>query len=342
MTDPLERYSRQVAYPAIGEEGQRRVMAGTVAVVGCGALGSAVANLLVRAGVGRVRIADRDYLELNNLQRQTLFDEDDVAGGLPKAVAAAAHLRRINSAVTVEPLVCHVDARNVREVIGDADVVVDGTDNFETRYLVNDACVRWGLPWVYGGVIGAYGLTMTVRPGQSACLRCAFPEIAPPGTVETCETAGVLASAVSVVAAWQASEALKLLTGAVEQLNRGLISFDLWGNALRQVRRLERRPDCPTCQQGRFEFLEATAITRATSLCGRNAVQVSPPRTAEMDLAQVGERLRRVGQVARNEYLLRFRAEGYEMTLFPDARAIVKGTDDESVARAFYARYVGR
>ncbi len=341
MTQDLDRYARQMAYPAIGEAGQRRILAGSVLVVGCGALGSAAANLLARAGVGRLRIVDRDYLELNNLQRQTLFEEEDVASGIPKAVAAANRLRRVNSGIEIQAEVAHVDTRNIRGLLRGVDIVVDGTDNFETRYLLNDACVKWGLPWVYGGVIGSYGISMTIRPGRSACLRCAFPEVPAPGSVDTCETAGVLGSAVNIVGAWQASETLKLLCGADDQLNNGLLSVDVWTNALRHLRSLERDRGCVTCGQGRFEFLESRASTRATALCGRDAVQVSPPEGVIVDLPTLANRLARTGKVAHNEYLLRFNAEGLEMTLFPDARAIIKGTDEEDVARAFYARYVG-
>ncbi|HEX9056892.1 MAG TPA: ThiF family adenylyltransferase [Ktedonobacterales bacterium] len=340
-----DRYSRQTLFAGIGPAGQARLRGATVAIVGCGALGTVLANNLARAGVGHLRIADRDFIEVNNLQRQVLFDEEDIARGLPKAVAAAEKLRRVNGEISVEALVQDVTADNIEALIAGADVVMDGTDNFETRYLINDACVRAGLPWVYSGVIAAYGVTMNVVPGETACLRCVFPERPLPGTTPTCDTAGVLNGIVGVIASLASTEALKLVVGS-DRLVRGMTWVDLWENTFDRLE-VPRQEDCPTCGRGEYDYLEGGDTSQGTTLCGRNAVQVSATRGLEgapagqMDLAALAERLRAVGEVAQNEFLLRLRVDGYEVTVFPDARAIVKGTDDPAVARTIYARYIG-
>jgi molybdopterin/thiamine biosynthesis adenylyltransferase len=339
-----DRYSRQTLFTGIGPTGQERLRAATVAIVGCGALGTVLANNLVRAGVGRVRIADRDYIESNNLQRQVLFDEDDIARGLPKAVAGAEKLRRVNSEVTVEALVQDVTADNIEAFIEGADVVLDGTDNFETRYLLNDACVRAHIPWIYSGVIASYGVTMTVLPGETACLRCVFPERPLPGTLPTCDTAGVLNGIVGVIAGVASTEVLKLLVGS-DRVVRGMTWIDLWENTFDQLE-VPRQDDCPTCAHGVYEYLDAVDGDTGTTLCGRNAVQVRAPRhageeTPQLDLPGLAARLRAVGEVAQNEFLLRLRVDAYDVTVFPDGRAIIKGTDDPAVARSVYARYVG-
>ncbi|MFQ6058169.1 MAG: ThiF family adenylyltransferase [Anaerolineae bacterium] len=339
MSEGLDRYVRQVIFPGVGQEGQRRLLASAVAVIGCGATGSILANNLVRAGVGRVRIIDRDYIELNNLQRQTLFDEEDIARGLPKAVAAAEKLRRVNSGVEIEPLVADVNYDNVEGLMGDVDLVLDGTDNFETRFLINDACVKLGVPWIYSGVIASYGMTMNIVPHQTPCLRCIFPQAPPPGTTPTCDTAGVLNATAGVIASMASAEALKLLLGRGEP-NPGLVHVDLWENTF-EVFQASRRDDCPTCGQGRYEYLEAQEGARATVLCGRDAVQVRVRSGRELSLPALAQRLESAGEVTFNEYLLRFKVDGYELTVFPDARAIIKGTSDEAVARSLYARYIG-
>lgn len=335
----LERYARQVLFAGIGEAGQRRLLAAKAVVIGCGALGSAIANTLVRAGVGHVVIADRDYIELNNLQRQNLFDEEDIAQGLPKAVAAAQKLRRVNSAIRIEALVTDVHPGNIEALIAGAAVVLDGTDNFATRYLINDACLSRGIPWVYGGVIAARGMSMTVRPGESACLRCLFPE-PPPGTATTCATAGILGPVVNVIAAIEAIEAMKLLSGE-GRLNDGLLTVDLWENRFETIAIPGRAADCPACGRGEYAFLASRETGGTTELCGHNAVQLWPGTAAGIDLAALARRLSPVGEVACNEFMLRFRAEGYEITLFPDGRAIVKGTTDRALARTLYAKYIG-
>ncbi|MFI5273694.1 MAG: ThiF family adenylyltransferase [Ktedonobacterales bacterium] len=336
-----ERYARQTLFAGIGREGQARIGAACVLIVGCGAMGSVLANNLARAGVGRLRIVDRDYVEGNNLQRQVLYDEDDVRRGMPKAAAAAANLRRVNSAITVEPVIADVTADNVEELLEGVDLALDGTDNFETRYLLNDACLKAGIPWIYNGVIAAYGVTMTVLPGDTACLRCVFPERPLPGTTPTCDTAGILNGIVGVVGGLAATEALKLLVGS-DRLVRGMTWVDLWENTFERIE-LPRQADCPACGRAEYAFLEAPLDESGTALCGRNAVQVRPPRgtVGTLDLAALAERLRPVGDVATNGYLLRLRVDGYDVTVFPDARAIVKGTDDTAVARSVYAKYVG-
>jgi len=337
----LSRYVRQIIYPELGEAGQRKLLAATVVVVGCGATGTVIANHMARAGVGHLRIVDRDFIELNNLQRQLLFDENDIAQGLPKAEAARRKLVAINGDIQVEGLVVDVNPDNVLDLLRNASLVMDGSDNFETRFLVNDACVKLGIPWVYSGVIASYGMSMTIRPGETACLRCLMGTVPAPGTAATCDTAGVLGPSVAVVASIAAGEALKLLAGFGE-LNDGLINYDLLDHSLDRFQVL-RRPDCPACGQHDFEFLEAERGTRTATLCGRNAVQINPAGRESLDLDGLARRLRGAGvaDVAVNPYLLRATLDGMEVTLFPDARAIVKGTEEESAARTLYAKYVG-
>lgn len=338
-----ERYSRQERFAAIGSEGQARLRRAHVVVLGCGALGGATANLLVRAGVGRLRIVDRDYVELSNLQRQTLFDEADVRQRLPKAIAAAERLRRVNSEVNVEPVVADITPSTIEALVAGADVLVDGLDNFETRYLVNDVAIKRDIPWVYGGVLGSYGMTMTVRPGASPCLRCVFPEAPQPGSAPTCETAGVIGPAVDAVGALQAVEALKLVVGDVAAVNGDLLGMDLWSNATDRVPLGNPRPDCPACQQHDYTFLNSPTRGQELALCGRDAVQVSVHPPASLDLATMRERLSPLGSVQANRFLLRFNPDDspVELTIFPDGRAIVHGTTDNAVARSAYAKFVG-
>lgn len=357
----LERYNRQVLLPGIGEAGQRRIGAARVVVVGCGALGSVSAGVLARAGVGFLRLLDRDFIEESNLQRQVLFEEEDLRAGLPKAEAAALRLQRINSTVEIEAVVADVNPANVEELIRDADVVLDGADNFETRFVLNDACIKHNVPWVYGGAVGSTGMTMTVLPGETPCLRCLFESAPPPGLTPTCDTAGVLASAPGVVANIQAAEALKICAGRRDAVQRRLLSFDLWTSEMRRFK-IEKARDasgCPCCGQRRFEYLDVRSVGAATTLCGRDAVQLNPhPRStageaAKTDLTALSEKLKaveEVGGVSVNKFLLRFsvpRTKGVkgqgrlEFTVFPDARAIIKGTKDQTEARAAFAKYVG-
>ena len=340
--DNLDRYVRQMRYAPLGEQGQRRLAASRALVCGCGALGSVLANTLVRAGVGSVRIVDRDFLELNNLQRQVLFDEQDVAEQLPKAIAAAQKLRRINSQVDVEPVVADVDHTNIERLSEGVDVIVDGTDNFETRFLINDAAVKLGLPWVYGGCLGAEGQSMTILPGETPCLRCLIQECPAPGTTPTCDTAGILGPAVNVIASIEAIEAIKILSGNRESISRNLTVVELWDNHLRQVSvaSLREQVDCPTCRHGEFPWLDGTYGSRTAVLCGRNSVQLTYPG-ASLSLDELARRLEGVGQVAQNAFLLKLKVDAYEVTVFPDGRAIIGGTDDVAVARTVYAKYVG-
>jgi adenylyltransferase/sulfurtransferase len=330
-------------FAGVGPDGQRRLAAGRVALVGCGALGTVLASSLVRAGVGFVRLVDRDFIEMHNLQRQILFDEDDVAANLPKAEAAARKLRRVNSAVTVEPVVADVDRTNVLDLVRDADLILDGTDNFEVRYLLNDAAVSLGKPWVYGGCVGSHGMTTTVLPGETPCLRCVFEAAPSPGEVGTCETAGVIGPIVNVVASFQAAEALKILAGRRDAVNRDLLMIDVWENTFRRlaIGTLRDKRDCVCCKQRRFEWLDGAFGSQTTSMCGRNAVQVSHLGPGRVDLEDLARRLRPVGPVTANKFLLKFAAEGHEFTVFPDGRAIIQGTSDTDKARTLYAKYVG-
>ncbi|MBI5920628.1 MAG: ThiF family adenylyltransferase [Betaproteobacteria bacterium] len=341
LANVAERYSRQVRFPAIGAAGQARISASRVAVIGCGALGSAAVDLLARAGVGEIVIVDRDFVEISNLQRQVLFDEADAAAQIPKAVAAANAVGRINSQVKAQPLIADATSSNIEEILTGAQVVIDGTDNFETRYLINDACVKLGLPWVYGGVIGASGMAMAILPGETPCLRCIYPEGQAAGVLATCETAGVIGAIVSLVAAVQWAEAVKILIGDHQHLGRGLATFDLWTNDYLLATGFPRLADCPCCAQHRFDYLEARHTSQTTTLCGRNAVQVSPGHPLRLDLAELGRRLASAGAVSISPYLVRLGVDGHEITVFADGRAIVKGTADLGTARSLYARYVG-
>lgn len=337
----LARYIRQTIFPGIGEDGQKKLLAARVVVIGCGATGTNIANHLARAGVGHLTVVDRDFIELNNLQRQLLFDEQDLAQNLPKAVAARRKLQAVNSDIDVRGLVSDVNPENIEELIAGATLVMDGTDNFETRYIINDACVKRNLPWIYTGAVSTYGMSQTIIPGQTACLRCLVNDIPPPGTSPTCDTAGVVGPVVSAIAGVSATEAIKLIVGQGD-LNRGIIHFDLWYNSFEQFGGGSPRPNCPACGQRNFEFLNQELGGQIISLCGRDAVQIRQAGAAKLSLAQIADNLNNVAQItARNDYLLRFTVDGYEITLFADSRAIIKGTQDESVARGLYARYVG-
>jgi adenylyltransferase/sulfurtransferase len=334
-----DRYVRQRVLPEIGDEGQERLIEASALVVGCGALGSVEAELMARAGVGRIRIADRDVVEENNLQRQVLFDEKDVRDGLPKAEAAARKLRAINSTITIEPMVTDVTPRNVERIIDGMSVVLDGTDNFETRYLVNDACVKHATPWVYGGVLGTSGTTMAVVPREGPCIRCLFPAPPPHGSMPTCETAGVLAAASAVVGALEVAAAIKLITLQRIDEHR-LVQVDPWSGAHLSVR-VERRASCPCCGQGTYEYLDAMETGWITALCGRNSIQIEPAHASELSLEDVAARLEAVGTVQNNGLLLRVQIGEHRLLVFPDGRAIIQGTTDEAVARSLYSKYLG-
>jgi molybdopterin-synthase adenylyltransferase len=334
---PLERYSRQILFAGIGQEGQKKLSVAKVVIVGCGAIGAALSALLARAGVGHIRIIDRDFVEPSNLQRQVLFDEEDALQSTPKAVAAGKKIAQSNSTVRVEAEVADLTPQTIH-LLERADLILDATDNFETRYLINDYAVKTGLPWIYAGAVGAYGITMNVLPGETACLACIFP--APPqGTVETCDTAGVLGPAVNLVASIEAIEALKFLTGARDKLRRTLLSFDLWNNDHSEITVAKRRSDCEVCGKLHFRHLAGEGRT-AITLCGRNSVQIHE-RHRSIDFAEMSTRLAPHGTVKYNEMVLKFWRDSYEITLFLDGRAIIKGTTDPAVARSLYARFIG-
>jgi molybdopterin-synthase adenylyltransferase len=338
--DWSDRYSRQVLFRGIGEPGQRKLAAARVAIVGCGATGSALAGLLARAGVGNLRIIDRDYVEPSNLQRQSLFDERDAAESLPKAIAAARKITSLNSSIAVDAKVDDLTPSNVEILLENFDLILDGTDNFETRYLINDFAVDRSIPWIYSAAVGSYAVTLNVLPGRTACLACIFPD-SPRGIVETCETSGILNSAVNLVASIAATEALKLLVGAAgaATLRRTLLSFDLWTNDRAEISAAKPRPGCRACGERSFIHLAGEGRPHIT-LCGRNSVQIHE-RQRPIDFAELDRRLQAHGRVRRNDYVLKFWHEPYEMTLFPDGRAIIKGTTDTAVARSLYAKYVG-
>ncbi len=335
-----ERYSRQTLFRGIGAEGQRRLAAGRVAIVGCGATGSVLASLLGRAGVGTLRIIDRDYVEASNLQRQSLFEEKDAAESVPKAISAARKIAAFNSEITVEARVEDLVPGNINPQLEGMDVILDGTDNFETRYLLNDYAARNSVPWIYAAAVGSYGVTLNVLPGKTACLACIFPD-APHGMVETCETSGILNTAVNVVASVAATEAMKLLVGgaAAEHLRKTLWSFDVWTNDYAEIAAANPRPGCRACGQRDFVHLAGEGRPHIT-MCGRNSVQIHE-RARPIDFAEMQRRLAAHGTVRHNEFVLKFWREPYEMTLFPDGRAIIKGTTDTGVARSLYARFVG-
>ena len=335
----MSRYSRQELFAGIGREGQEKIRRSRVLVVGCGALGSATAETMARAGVGALTLVDRDFVETTNLQRQSLFDEEDAALARPKAIAAEARLVRLNSEVAVRGIVADVDAALADRLVREADLVLDGTDNFETRYVLNDVCVRAGVPWVYGACVAAHGAALAVLPGKTPCLRCVLGERPAAGTGETCDTSGVVAPIVQVVAGVQAAEALKILAGRETALVDGLVTVDLWSGTFDVAGFDGRAPWCPSCAQGRFDYAEAPPAETAV-LCGRDAVQL---RTGgvPIDVLRLAARLRAAGEVVANEHLVRLRANDAELVVFADGRAIVKGTADAARARAVLARYVG-
>ncbi|HUJ39560.1 MAG TPA: ThiF family adenylyltransferase [Candidatus Acidoferrales bacterium] len=340
-----ERYSRQILFGPLGEEGQKRLLETRAVVVGCGALGTVLAGLLVRAGVGGLRVVDRDFVELSNLQRQTLFAEADAREALPKAVAAERRLRAMNSGVAVEGVVADVTPENIGELAGGFPLILDGTDNFETRMLLNDYAVSAGVPWIYAAAVGSYGVTFTVRPGETACLAC-LVETAGDGNAaaglageETCDTAGVLNTAAGVIGALEAAEAVKILSGHAEALAGRLISCDVWKGRFQAVR-VEREPGCRACGRREFRWLKGEAQPQVT-MCGRDSVQIHE-RRRRLDLEELARRLAGVASGVRtNGFLLRFAAAGCEVTVFADGRAVVKGTKDAAVARSIYARYIG-
>lgn len=338
MTD---RYSRQILFREIGPEGQERLLGSRVLLVGCGALGAAHAEMLARAGVGRLKIVDRDFVEFTNLQRQTLFKEADAAARLPKAIAAKTRIAEINSGIDVESIIADVNNSNIESLIDGCDLVIDGTDNFQVRYLLNDACVKHKKTWIYGAAVSSYGTTMTIIPAKTPCLRCIFDEMPDAGSSPTCDTAGVIMPIIAMVAATQVSEALKILVGDLDSLHGSLMQFDVWANDRQRIKLAEPNPDCKCCGQRVFEFLDAESGEFSAVLCGRNAVQIAPPRPVQLDLEKLAEKLSSIAEVKQNEYLVRFSSGENEVTVFADGRAIIKGTDDTAIARSLYSRYIG-
>ncbi len=333
-----DRYSRQILFSAIGVEGQRKLSWSRVTIVGCGATGSVLASLLARAGVGMIRIIDRDYVETSNLQRQSLFDERDACESIPKAIAAARQIARFNSQVSVEPKVADLTPENIDDLLGGIQLVLDGTDNFQTRYLINDYAVRNSLPWIYTAAVGSYAATLNIVPTETACLACIFPD-PPSGVVETCDTSGIHNSAVNLIASIAATEALKLLVGVEKDLRRTLLSWDLWTNQCAEVAADRPRKGCRACEGRNFAYLDSEACSHV-ALCGRNAVQIHEHHRT-VDFPAMAARLHAHGAVRHNEYVLKFSREQYDLTLFADGRAIIKGTSDPAIARSFYARYIG-
>ena len=336
--EPDERYSWQILFSGIGPEGQQKLAKARVTVVGCGATGSVVASLLARAGVGWLRLVDRDFVEVTNLQRQVLFDENDAAESVPKAIAAARKIASFNSETVAEPQVADLTPENISSLLSGAQLILDGTDNFETRYLINDYSVKNSVPWIYTAAVGSYGVTLNVLPGRTPCLACIFPD-PPHGTLETCETAGVLGSAVSLIGAIAGGEAIKILVGAEDKVRRTLLSFDIWQNEHAEVDAGKPHPGCRACGDRDFIHLAGQGRPHIT-LCGRNSVQIHE-RDRPIDFGEIGKRLHAHGKVRHNDFVLKFWREPYELTLFPDGRAIIKGTTDTAVARSLYARYIG-
>jgi len=334
----IDRYSRQILFREIGEEGQKKLGNSSVVIIGCGALGTIIATSLVRAGVGKVKIIDRDFIEYHNLQRQVLFDEEDIESQLPKAIAAERHLKKVNSSVEIEGVVADVNYANIERLITGADLILDGLDNLETRFLINDVSLKHKIPWVYGGAVSASGMTTNIIPGETPCFRCVVPSLPPSAVIHTCDTVGVIGPAPFVIGSLQSTEAMKILVGTKE-INRGVIVIDVWQGTFRSFK-IEPRQDCPTCQ-GRYEFLDGKFGTRTTALCGQNAVQVLNPESAGLSLEELAKRLSPLGEVSYNEFMLRFTVDNHEMVVFPDGRVILKNTTDESLARGLYAKYIG-
>ena len=335
-----ERYNRQILFPPIGEKGQAKLFQSSVAVIGLGALGTVSSGSLARAGVGHLKLVDRDFVDISNMQRQVLFDEEDSSKVIPKALAAAEKLKKINSTISYSTQVVDVNHRNVEEIIHDVDLVVDATDNFETRFLVNEACIKGGIPWIYGSCVASYGMTFTIIPEETACFACFLEESPAPGMAMTCDTAGIIGPAANIVASLQVTESLKILTGNKQALKRNIIYFDLWLNDFTEIE-LQRHDNCPVCGENKFDWLSGKNQQRSTYLCGRNAVQVLPSARQNLSLEELKDLLTPLGDVVATEYLLKFKTGPYELVIFPDGRALVKGTSDEKLARSLYARYVG-
>ncbi|MCR4289447.1 MAG: ThiF family adenylyltransferase [Candidatus Scalindua sp.] len=343
MDQSLERYSRQILFQHIGKNRQKILMNSTVAVIGCGALGTVSSSYLVRAGIGQLRIIDRDFIEESNLQRQILFDENDISENLPKAIAAQRKLQKINNKVKVEGIVTDVNYSNIDELTKDVDIIIDGTDNFETRFLINDFCIKNSVPWVYGACIGSRGVVMNIIPSRTPCLRCVFETMPQIGSFPTCDTAGVIGPIAGIIASFQVAEAIKILIKDYASVNKNLLEVDVWETKLRQIDISELKDinDCQTCKLNNYEFLDAEVGIMTTFLCGKNAVQVMSRNTGKIDLRQLEHRLRSISGVSCNAFMLKFRVKDHSFTVFADGRAIITGTADSSTAKSLYSKYLG-
>lgn len=336
-----ERYSRQILFNEIGKAGQDKLLSSRVLLLGCGALGASHAEMLARAGIGKLRIVDRDFVEYTNLQRQTLFKEEDAENRTPKAAAAKQRIGEINSGIEVEPIIADVNNSNIESLIDGCDLVLDGTDNFQIRYLLNDVCVKHTKTWIYGAAVSSYGTTMTIIPGETPCLRCIFEEMPEAGSSPTCDTAGVIMPIIASVSAVQVTETIKLLVGNRDALHGSLLQIDIWQNDWRKIKLAGPNPECKTCGNRDFEYLAAESQEFSAVLCGRDAVQIAPSRPVELNLVEFAGNLSHLTGVKHNEYLVRFNVDGSEITVFRDGRAIIKETNDVSFARSLYAKYVG-
>ena len=343
MSGESTRYSRQVLFAPIGAAGQEQLRRSSVGLVGLGALGSAIAELLVRAGIGRLVAVDRDIIEWSNLHRQGLYGADDAAQGRPKAVAAGQRLKQINPDVEIDTRAVDLGPANAEAIFAGCDLLIDGTDSFETRYLLNDLAVSSRRPWIYGACVAASGLTVTILPGETPCLACLFPEPPPSGSQETCDSVGIIAPAASIVASIQVTEALKILTGRLDALRRSLLSIELWPFRIVEIGGRNPAPlaDCPVCGQRRFDFLSGREKSRTQVLCGRDSVQVTPGRPLGSGLDDLARRLAGVGRVRCFDTVLHIDTEGLQVSIFPDGRALIRGTTEAERARAIYARLIG-
>jgi adenylyltransferase/sulfurtransferase len=336
-----DRYFKQSLLSEIGSSGQEKLMGSSVVIAGCGALGTSIASSLVRSGVGRITIIDRDYIEYDNLPRQILFDEEDIERGLPKAVAAAEKLQRINSSAEIVPVVADLTSVNIEKLVAGADLIMDGTDNFETRFLINEVSDKLKIPWVYAGVVATYGMIFAVIPGKTPCLNCFIKEIPEPGSSPTCDTAGVLGTAVTMVTSLEVTEGLKILTGNYDSLIGKLIYADVWLGTFSSFDIKKVGGDCPVCDLHRYDYLEKHRGIKTVSLCGHNAVQVSPESPLNLDFEELSRRLKNAGEVKYNSYLMKFTVRHYEFNIFPDGRAIIKNVDDPVAAKNLYSKYIG-
>ncbi len=343
MDQSLERYSRQILFPCIGEERQRVLMNSSIVVVGCGALGTVSSSYLARVGIGNIIIIDRDYIEESNLQRQILFDEDDIVGNLPKAIAAQKKLEKINSNINISGIVTDINYSNIEKLTKGADVIIDGTDNFETRFLINDYCVKNNIPWIYGACIGSRGLMMNIIPSKTPCLRCVFETKPQMGSFSTCDTAGVIGPIAGIIASLQVTEAIKIIIQDYESINRTLFEIDVWNNKFKKidVSTLSETNSCPTCKLHNYEYLEAEDGAIVSFICGKNAVQIMAGNRGNLDLAQLAKRLGTLTDVSHNAFMLKFKVKNNGFTVFPDGRAIITGTQDAGIAKNLYSKYLG-